>query len=134
MQFRSLRWAQLISGLGLVALSAAVLFSQTLPPVVRQSWPLVLIVWGLWKWIARYRVGEDAWAGTDYGTGLYVIRRRRRESSTWLPGLVLIVLGGVFLWANFDPTLDITIGPIVLLALGVWQMGRGFVPPPRSDF
>ena len=134
MQQRSVRWIKLIGGLSLVALGTALLFVNSLPPVVRRYWPVVLIAWGAWKWVARYRVREDAWAGTDYGTGLYVIRRRRREPRAWLPGFVLIVLGGAFLWANFDPAAGVTIGPIVLIALGLYQMARSFASPPRSDF
>ncbi len=123
-----------MGGLGLIALGAALLFAESLPVVIRQYWPVVLVVWGLWKWVARYSVKEDAWAGTDYGTGLYVIRRRRRVPRTWLPGFILIVLGGVLLWANLDPASEFVYGPLVLIALGAFQVWRSFAPPPRSDF
>ena len=137
MRHRSIRWSKLIGGAGLIALGMALLWLEALPAVVRSYWPLVLIAWGLWTWLDRYRVREDAWAGTDYGTGLYVIRRRRRPLrglSTWLPGLALIALGGFFLWAISNPASGITFGPIVLIALGVFQVWRSFAPPPRSDF
>jgi hypothetical protein len=107
---------------------------QALPPIVRQYWPLLLVAWGVWKWIARYWVQEDRWAGPDYGTGLYVIRRRRRPARGWLPGLFLIGLGGLLLWVTHNPSSGITAGPMVLVALGVFQMWRSFRPPPRTDF
>ncbi len=137
MRQRSIRWVKLIGGLGLIALGVGLLWLEAPPLLVRQYWPVILIAWGLWTWLARYRVREDAWAGTDYGTGLYVIRRRRRPlrgARTWLPGFGLIVLGGLFLWANFNPASGIAIGPIVLIALGAFQVWRSFAPPPRSDF
>jgi len=63
-----------------------------------------------------------------------VIRRRRRQASGWLPGLFLIVLGGFLLWTTLDPLSGIAFGPIVLIVLGVFQVWRGFRPPPRTDF
>ena len=137
MQFRSVRWSSLVGGLGLIGLGIALLAIDSLPTMIRLYWPVVLVAWGLWKWIARYAVREDAWAGTDYGTGLYAIQHRRRRPGglrTWLPGLMLIALGGLFLWAALDPTAGITFGPIVLIVLGGFQVGRSFAPPPRSDF
>jgi hypothetical protein len=133
---RSFRWSSLIGGVLLAALGVLLLIDQgrALPPIVRQYWPMVLVVWGVWKWIARYWVKEDRWAGPDYGTGLYVIRRRRRPARGWLPGLFLIGLGGFLQWVTLHPLSGITAGPIVLLALGVFQVWRSFRPPPRSDF
>jgi len=111
MSWRLLRWGTLIGGSLLVALGILLLIDQAraLPAIMRQYWPVVLIAWGLWKWLDRFRAREDRWAGPDYGTGLYVIRRRRRQASGWLLGLLLIVLG-------------------------VFQVWRGFRPPPRTDF
>jgi hypothetical protein len=136
MSLRSLRWGPLVGGSLLVALGVLLLLDRahTLPPIVRQYWPVVLIVWGLWKWLDRFRAREDRWAGPDYGTGLYVIRRRRRQASGWLPGLFLIVLGGFLLWTTLDPLSGFTLGPIALIVLGVFQVWRGFRPPPRTDF
>ena len=136
MSWRSLRWGTLIGGSLLVALGILLLIDQAraLPAIVRQYWPVVLIVWGLWKWLDRFRAREDRWAGPDYGTGLYVIRHRRRQASGWLPGLFLIVLGGVLLWTTFDELAGFTFSPIVLIVLGVFQVWRGFRPPPRTDF
>ena len=136
MFLRWLRWGSLIGGIALVTLGVLLLMDQahTLPPIVVQYWPVVLIVWGLWKWLDRFRAREDRWAGPDYGTGLYVIRHRRRQASGWLPGLFLIVLGVFLLWTTLDPLSGITLGPIVLIVLGVFQIWRGFRPPPRTDF
>jgi uncharacterized membrane protein HdeD (DUF308 family) len=131
-----LRWGSLIGGILLVTLGVLLLLDQahTLPPFVVQYWPVVLIAWGLWKWLDRFRAREDRWAGPDYGTGLYVIRRRRRQASGWLSGLFLIALGGFLLWTTLDPFSGITLGPIALIVLGVFQIWRGFRPPPRTDF
>jgi hypothetical protein len=137
MRHFSIRWSKLIGGLGLIVLGVLLLSVETLPAVVKAYWPVVLIAWGVWKWFARYQVKEDAWAGTDYGTGLYVIRRRRRPLGglrTWLPGFVLIALGGFFLWANLNSSSGVTIGPIAVIVLGGFQVWRSFAPPPRSDF
>ena len=136
MSWRSLRWGTLIGGSLLVALGILLLIDQAraLPAIVRQYWPVVLIVWGLWKWLDRFRAREDRWAGPDYGTGLYVIRHRRRQASGWLPGLFLIVLGGVLLWTTLNELAGLTFSPIVLIVLGVFQVWRGFHPPPRTDF
>ncbi len=136
MSLRMLRWGTLIGGSLLVALGVLLLIDEAhaLPVIVRQYWPAVLIAWGLWKWLNRFLAGEDRWAGPDYGTGLYVIRHRRRQASGWLPGLFLIVLGGVLLWATLNPLSGVTFGPIVLIVLGVFQVWRGFHPPPRTDF
>ena len=108
--------------------------ARALPLIVQRYWPVVLILWGVWKLAERYRVKEDRWAGPDYGTGLYVIRRRRRQSGAWLPNVALIGLGGFFLWANFDGASGVTFGPFILIALGVIQVALSFTPPPRSDF
>ena len=134
---RSINWIKLVGGLSLIALGAVLLLVESLPAAVREYWPVVFIVWGLWKWVARYSAKEDAWAGTDYGTGLYVIRRRRRTlrgPRAWLPGFILMVLGGALLWANLDPAGNFAYGPILLIALGGFQVWRSFAPPPRSDF
>ena len=136
MSVRWLRWGTLIGGSLLVALGVLLLLDQAhaLPAVVRQYWPVVLIAWGLWKWVQQLRAREDRWAGPDYGTGLYVIRRRRRQASGWLPGLFLIVLGGFLLWATLDPLSSFSLAPLALIVLGVFQVWRGFRPPPRTDF
>lgn len=136
MSVRLLRWGTLIGGSLLVALGVLLLLDQAhaLPAIVWQYWPVVLIAWGLWKWLQQLRAREDRWAGPDYGTGLYVIRRRRRQASGWLPGLFLIVLGGFLLWTTLDPLSGFSFGPIVLIVLGVFQVWRGFRPPPRTDF
>ena len=136
MSVRLLRWGSLIGGSLLVGLGVLLLIDHThaLPAVVRQYWPVVLIAWGLWKWLQQLRAREDRWAGPDYGTGLYVIRRRRRQASGWLPGLFLILLGGFLLWTTLDPLSGFSLGPIALVALGVFQVWRGFRPPPRTDF
>ena len=136
MSLRALRWSSLVGGVLLIAFGVLLLIDdgQFLPSGVHRYWPVILIAWGLWKWIVRYRVKEDRWAGPDYGTGLYVIRRRRRPARGWLPGLFLIALGAVLLWTTLDPPSGFTLGPIVLVALGVFQIVRGFQPPPRTDF
>jgi hypothetical protein len=133
---RLLRWGTLLGGSLLVALGMLLLLDQAhaLPAFIGQSWPVILIAWGLWKWVQRLRAREDRWAGPDYGTGLYVIRRRRRQASGWLPGLFLIVLGGLLLWTSLDPLAAVSFSPIVLIALGGFQVVRGFRPPPRTDF
>ena len=136
MLYRSIRWSSLIGGTGLIVLGVWLVIDQAhmLPLIIQRYWPVILIVWGARKLIDRYRVKEDRWAGPDYGTGLYVIRRRRRQSGAWLPGVALIGLGALFLWANFDPALGVTIGPYVLVVLGAIQVMLSFTPPPRSDF
>jgi hypothetical protein len=136
MAFQFSRWGSLAGGLFLVALGVVLIIDDgaLLPPVVQRYWPLVLIVWGVWKWFVRYRVREDRWAGPDYGTGLYVIRSRRRQPRGWLPGLILIGLGGFFVWVNFNLNSGVLFGPLVLIALGVFQVWRSFRPPPRTDF
>ncbi|HTP08087.1 MAG TPA: DUF5668 domain-containing protein [Anaerolineae bacterium] len=136
MSVRLLRWGTLIGGSLLVALGVLLLLDQahTLPPFVWQYWPVVLIAWGLWKWGQRLRAKEDRWAGPDYGTGLYVIRHRRRQASGWLPGLFLILLGSFLLWTTLDPLAGFSLSPIVLIVLGLFQVWRGFRPPPRTDF
>ena len=135
MLVRSLRWLQLMGGLALLALGVVLFFdAAALPPLIQRWWPTIFIVWGLWNWLVRYRVREDRWAGPDYGTGLYVIRRRRRPPRGWLPGLLLIGAGIFFLWANLTAVAGITFGPIVLAALGVLQIFRSIRPPPRQDF
>jgi hypothetical protein len=136
MAFQFSRWGSLAGGLFLVALGVVLIIDDgaQLPPVVQRYWPSVLIVWGLWKWFVRYRVREDRWAGPDYGTGLYVIRSRRRQPRGWLPGLILIGLGGFFMWINFNLNSGVLFGPLVLIVLGVFQVWRSFRPPPRTDF
>jgi hypothetical protein len=44
------------------------------------------------------------------------------------------VLGGFLLWTTLDPFATLTVGPLVLIALGAFQVWRGFRPPPRTDF
>jgi uncharacterized membrane protein HdeD (DUF308 family) len=136
MSVRLLRWRTLIGGSLLVALGVLLLVDRAhaLPAVVQQYWPVILITWGLWKLLQRLRTREDRWAGPDYGTGLYVIRRRRRQASGWLPALFLILLGSLLLWSTLDPLSGFSLGPLVLIVLGVFQVWRGFRPPPRTDF
>jgi hypothetical protein len=136
MSVRLLRWGTLIGGSLLVALGVLLLVDRAhaLPAVVQQYWPVILITWGLWKLLQRLRTREDRWAGPDYGTGLYVIRRRRRQASGWLPALFLILLGSLLLWSTLDPVSGFSLGPLVLIVLGVLQVWRGFRPPPRTDF
>ncbi len=131
-----MRWGPLVGGSLLVAVGVLLLLDQAdaLPLCMVQYWPVLLIGWGLWKWIDRFRVREDRWAGPDYGTGLYVIRRRRRQAGGWLPGLCLILLGSFLLWTTLNPLSGITIGPFTLIGLGAFQVWRGFRPPPRTDF
>ena len=132
----SLNWARLVFSALVIALGV-LLASETaksLPSVARTYWPSGLIVWGIGLLIVRLRSREDLWAGTDYGTGLYVIRHRRRRPGVWLPGLILIVLGVFFLIANLDPTSGIWFGPLVVIALGVIWLISSFSPPPRKDF
>jgi hypothetical protein len=108
--------------------------SQLLPAVVRQYWPVVLMAWGAAVLILRWRSREDMWAGTDYGTGLYVIRHRRRRPGQWLPGLILIALGAFFLITNLDPASGVWFGPLVVIGLGAVSLLTSFGPPPRKDF
>ncbi len=136
MRVRSFSWGRilfsvLVIALGLLLASES---ARRLPPIARTYWPVMLIVWGISLLIVRLRSREDLWAGMDYGTGLYVIRHRRRRPGLWLPGLILIVLGVLFLIANLDPTLGIWFGPLVLIGLGVIWLISSFGPPPRKDF
>jgi hypothetical protein len=129
MQRRPLDWGALISSLALIALGAILLIDQarTLPEVIRTYWPIWPIVWGLWILFRRFRTQEDQWAGTDYGTGLYVIRhRRRRQSNSWI-GLGLLLIGAFFMWANLNPAAGIIFGPIVLIVLGALLLLRSLL-------
>ena len=129
MQRRSLRWDTLIGSLILIGLGVALLIdqSETLPEAVHRYWPVVLIVWGGLNLIGQFRILEDRWAGTDYGTGLYVIRHRRQQRASWWIAIIQLSVGGFFLWANLTPSAEITIGPIVVLILGVIFVLRSFL-------
>jgi putative Mn2+ efflux pump MntP len=130
------RWGRLLFSLVMIGLGIVLASdqSQTLPVWVQQYWPVVLIVWGVALFVERLRSRVDMWAGTDYGTGLYVIRHRRRRPSQWLPALLLMALGGLFLATNLDPASSVWFGPLVLIALGVVWLISSFNPPPRKDF
>jgi len=108
--------------------------AQTLPAVVHQNWPVVLIVWGAAVLFLRWRSREDMWAGTDYGTGLYVIRHRRRRPGRWVPGVSVIAFGVFFLIAGLDPTSGVWFGPLVVIGLGAVSLLTSFGSPPRKDF
>lgn len=119
---RSISWGSLFGGLGLLLLGLTVLIDQTdhfLPEVVQRYWAVLLVGAGLWNLIARLRLREDAWAGLDYGTGLYVIRHRRQGRSGLLAVIVLLVLGAFLLWASVTPDSNVTAGPLLVMALGV---------------
>jgi hypothetical protein len=108
--------------------------ARALPVVVRQYWPVGLIVWGAVMLILRWRSREDMWAGTDYGTGLYVIRHRRRRPGRWVPGLILIGLGVFFQIASLDPASGVWFGPLVVIGLGAVSLLTSFGSAPRKDF
>lgn len=119
---RSISWGSLFGGLGLLLLGLTVLIDQTdhfLPEVVQRYWAVLLVAAGVWNLIARLRLREDAWAGMDYGTGLYVIRHRRQGRSGLLAVIVLLVLGAFLLWASVTPDSNVTAGPLLVMALGV---------------
>ncbi|HET7375308.1 MAG TPA: hypothetical protein VFK30_01295 [Anaerolineae bacterium] len=121
-QRRSISWGSLLGGLGLLLLGLTVLIDQTdhfLPEVVQRYWAVLLIAAGVWNLIARLRLKEDAWAGLDYGTGLYVIRHRRQGRSGLWAVIVLLVLGAFLLWASMTPDSNVTAGPLLVIALGV---------------
>lgn len=119
---RSISWGSLLGGLGLLLLGLTVLIDQTdhfLPEVVQRYWAVLLVAAGVWNLIARLRLREDAWAGLDYGTGLYVIRHRRQGRSGLWAMIVLLVLGAFLLWASVTPDSNVTAGPLLVMALGV---------------
>lgn len=121
-QRRSISWGSLLGGLGLLLLGLIVLIDQTdhfLPEVVQRYWAVLLIAAGVWNFIARLRHKEDAWAGLDYGTGLYVIRHRRQGRSGLWAVIVLLVLGAFLLWASMTPDSNVTAGPLLVMALGI---------------
>lgn len=121
-QRRSISWGSLLGGLGLLLLGLTVLIDQTdhfLPEVVQRYWAVLLIAAAVWNLIARLRLKEDAWAGLDYGTGLYVIRHRRQGRSGVWAVIVLLVLGAFVLWASVTPDSNVTAGPLLVMALGV---------------
>ena len=131
-----MRWQKLIWSVAVIALGVLLTADQgqTLPGVIWSYWPVVLVGWGLWLLWARLRSREDMWAGMDYGTGLYVIRHRRRRPRQWLPGLALIVIGGLLFVAGLDPASSVWFGPLVVIGLGVVSLISSFGPPPRKDF
>ena len=126
---RSISWGSLLGGLGLLLLGLTVLIDQTdhfLPEVVQRYWAVLLVAAGVWNLIARLRLREDAWAGLDYGTGLYVIRHRRQGRSGLWAMIVLLVLGTFLLWASVTPDSNVTAGPLLVMALGVIFILRSF--------
>ena len=120
MQRRPFEWGSLVGSLALIGLGILLLTDRAsnLPEAIRRYWPAILIAWGLWDLTERYRVKEDLWAGTDYGTGLYVIRHRHRRRNRTLTGIVMLVVGGLLLWANLEPSSGVTFGPVVAAVLG----------------
>src|SRR5512135_1720517 len=121
-QRRSISCGSLLGGLGLLLLGLTVLIDQAdhfLPEVVQRYWAVLLIAAGTWNLIARLRLKEDAWAGLDYGTGLYVIRHRRQGRSGLWAVIVLLVLGAFLLWASMTPDSNVTAGPLLVMALGI---------------
>ena len=119
---RSISWGSLLGGLGLLLLGLTMLIDQTnhfLPEVVQRYWAVLLVAAGVWNLIARLRLREDAWAGLDYGTGLYVIRHRRQGRSGLWAVIALLVLGAFLLWASVTPDSNVTAGPLLVMALGV---------------
>ncbi len=131
---RSFRLGSLIFSLIVIGVGVVLLIDKELPVVIRRYWPLMLIAWGVVSIVSQLRASEDSWAGTDYGTGLYVIRHRRRRRGRLLPGIGLILIGGFLLWASLDPALGITFGPLVLIGLGVIALLGSLTPPPSKDF
>lgn len=128
-QRRSILWGSLFGGVGLMLLGLTLLLDRAnhfLPDILQRSWPMLLIAAGVWNAISRLRFKEDAWAGLDYGTGLYVIRHRRQQRASWWIAIIQLSVGGFFLWANLTPSAEITIGPIVMLILGVIFILRSF--------
>ncbi|HZY42540.1 MAG TPA: hypothetical protein VFF59_11145 [Anaerolineae bacterium] len=133
---RVLRWGRAVFSVVMIGLGVVLATgqAQALPMVVRQYWPAVLIVWGAAMLILRWRSREDMWAGTDYGTGLYVIRHRRRRPGQWVPGVSMIGLGVFFQIANLDPTSGVWFGPLAVIGLGAVSLLTSFGSPPRKDF
>jgi hypothetical protein len=131
---RAIRLGSVLFSLIIIGLGVVLQIDAQLPAFVRRYWPIVLVAWGVWHIVDQARAREDLWAGTDYGTGLYVIRHRRRRHGWLLPGIALIAIGGFLLWANLDPTLGITFGPLVLIALGLIALISSLAPPPSKDF
>lgn len=108
--------------------------AKLLPLTMQQYWPVALLIWGAGILLLRWRSREDMWAGTDYGTGLYVIRHRRRPPGQWIPGVVVMALGVFFQIANLDPLSGVWFGPLVVIGLGVVSLLTSFGAPPRKDF
>jgi hypothetical protein len=131
---RAIRLGPVLYSLIIIGLGVVLQIDSQLPAIVRRYWPIVLVAWGVWHIVNQARASEDLWAGTDYGTGLYVIRHRRRRRGWLLPGIALIAIGGFLLWANLDPTSGITFGPLVLIALGLVALISSLAPPPSRDF
>ncbi|MBI5563910.1 MAG: hypothetical protein HY870_03370 [Chloroflexi bacterium] len=133
---RGIRWGRaafsvLMIGLGVVLATDQ---AKSLPLTVRQYWPVALLIWGAGILLLRWRSREDMWAGTDYGTGLYVIRHRRRPPGQWIPGVVVMALGVFFQIANLDPLSGVWFGPLVVIGLGAVSLLTSFGAPPRKDF
>jgi hypothetical protein len=129
-QRRSMGWGSLLGGFGLMVLGLLLLIDQAdhfLPEIVQRYWAVLLIAASVWNLIARWRFKEDAWAGLDYGTGLYVIRHRRQgRPSVWV-ALVLMMVGAFLLWASLTPDSGVTVGPIVVMILGLIFIVRGLL-------
>ncbi len=129
-QRRTILWGSLLGGGGLLLLAIIVLLNQSdhfLPEFIQRYWPGVLILAGIWAAFARLRFKEDAWAGMDYGTGLYVIRHRRQgRTSIWIV-IILLVIGGGLLLLNLATEANPSIGPIVTMILGVLFVLRGLM-------
>ena len=129
-QRRSISWGSLSGGLGLIILGLVLLIDRSgnfLPDFIQRYWAILLIAGGVWNMIARLRFKEDAWAGMDYGTGLYVIRHRRQQRTRWWVAIVLLLAGAFCLWTSLTPSANITAGPIITISLGVLFVLRSFL-------
>jgi len=131
-----MRWPRLIWSVIIIVLGGLLTADQnrTLPALLWRYWPLLLVGWGVWLVVARLRSREDMWAGMDYGTGLYVIRHRRRRPRQWLPGVALIAIGAFFFITSLDPSLGIWFGPLAVIGVGGVSLVSSFSPPPKKDF
>lgn len=133
---RGIRWGRAAFSIVMIVLGVVLATDQakSLPALLRQYWPAALLIWGVGLLVLRWRSREDMWAGTDYGTGLYVIRHRRRPPGQWIPGVVVLGLGVFFLVANLDPLSGVWFGPLAVIGLGAVSLATSFGAPPRKDF